>query len=78
MLSGPSGENIGFGIQNGAEFISALFVDDGVKHKGHRKAILNRNYEQVGLAYCDHNSELKAMLVIMYAAGFEMKEKVET
>ena len=74
-MGGPSGENIGFGIQNGAEFVTALFVDDGVKNKGHREAIVNRNYDKVGLAYCEHKSELKAMLIIVYAAGFEMKVK---
>lgn len=69
------GENLSFGKSRGDEYMTSLFIDDGVKNRGHRLAIQSTRYELVGLAYCPHNSDYFGMVAIAYATGFELNAK---
>lgn len=68
--SGTMGENLSFGKSQGDEYMISLFIDDGVKDRGHRIAIQNDKYKLVGLAYCPHNSDYTGMVAIAYATDF--------
>jgi len=37
--SGTMGENLSFGKSRGDEYMTSLFIDDGVADRGHRTAI---------------------------------------
>jgi len=68
------GENLSFGKSQGDEYMISLFIDDGVKDRGHRIAIQNEKYELVGLAYCPHKSDYSGMVAIAYATAFDLSE----
>jgi len=55
--SGTMGENLSFGKSRGDEYMTSLFIDDGVADRGHRIAIQSTKYNLVGLAYCPHKSD---------------------
>jgi hypothetical protein len=75
QASGVIGENLSFGMSEGDEYMISLFIDDGVKNRGHRNAIQNRNYKKVGIAYCPHNSMYRGMVAIAYATDFKTSYK---
>ena len=50
-----------------------LYIDDGVKDRGHRTNILNPEFLLTGMAVCAHAS-YGEMLVVEYAASFEVNE----
>jgi len=56
VASGTMGENLSFGKSRGDEYMTSLFIDDGVADRGHRDAIQSKNYFKVGIAYCSHKS----------------------
>ena len=37
--TGVIGENLSFGMSEGDEYMMSLFIDDGVKDRGHRRVI---------------------------------------
>ena len=41
-------ENISYGCETALETVMQLVVDDGVSSRGHRKNLLNRDYEYCG------------------------------
>lgn len=47
-------ENIGLGFDDPLGFVIGLLIDDGVKSLGHRKAILNADYNCVGVTLGTH------------------------
>jgi uncharacterized protein YkwD len=56
VASGTMGENLSFGKSRGDEYMTSLFIDDGVADRGHRRAITSNKYYKVGIAYCSHKS----------------------
>jgi hypothetical protein len=49
-------ENVGLGFPTPLSNVIGLLVDDGVKDLGHRKAILNAEYNRVGVAVGSHSN----------------------
>jgi len=71
--SGTIGENLSFGIyKGGPEVIMALFIDDGVSNRGHRKALQNKTYQYTGIAKCPHSSQYGEMIALAYATNFTL------
>jgi uncharacterized protein YkwD len=50
--SGTLGENLSFGNSWDDEYMTSLWVDDGVVNRGHRHAITQKAYRKVGIAFC--------------------------
>ena len=70
--AGTLGENLSFGNSRGDEYMTSLWIDDGVADRGHRSAITNKAYTKVGIAYCPHKSVYEGMVAIAYATSFEI------
>ena len=47
-------ENIGLGFETPLDNVMGLLIDDGIKNVGHRKAILSKDYNCVGVALGFH------------------------
>jgi hypothetical protein len=67
---GTAGENIAYGSNDPTEIVMQLFIDDGVPNRGHREAILSRDYEVTAISTCCH-SGYDYQTVITYAGGFD-------
>ena len=63
------GENIAYGPSTGREIVCQLLIDDGVKGRGHRKNILNGNFNQTGVGFGSHN-KFRTSCTIVYASGY--------
>ena len=48
------GENCSYGFEEAISIVVTLLVDEGIKDKGHRKNILNEDYNSVGVAIRPH------------------------
>ncbi len=67
---GVAGENISFSpIATAKWHVMQLVLDDGVKSRGHRKAILNREYRLIGAA-CDAHAVYGQMCVMTYTQQY--------
>lgn len=67
---GVAGENISFSpIATAKWHVMQLILDDGVKSRGHRKAILNRQYRLTGAA-CDAHVVYGQMCVMTYTQQY--------
>src|SRR5205823_4090054 len=66
---GCAGENISYGQRSAREIVCALIVDDGVRGRGHRKNIFNREFAIAGVATGTH-ARFGSMCVIDFAGGF--------
>ena len=75
QASGTMGENLSFGKSRGDEYMTSLFIDDGVANRGHRNAIQRKNYFKVGIAYCSHKSVYDGMVAIAYATDYVVNER---
>ena len=53
----------------------SLYVDDGVKDRSHRKAITNKTFKNVGIAYCPHKSKYAGMVSIAYSGSYSLKSE---
>jgi uncharacterized protein YkwD len=74
--TGTIGENLSFGqYVAGPEVIMALYIDDGVKNRGHRRALQNPAYNYTGIAHCQHRSQYTEMIAIAYATNFSLNSK---
>jgi hypothetical protein len=51
---GAIGEAIAYGPVTGREVVGRLLIDDGVPSRGHRRNILNPNFQLVGIAIAPH------------------------
>ena len=67
--------SFGNNVKHGGDFALNLFIDDGVKSRGHRNYMLNADFKYTGIAYCKHKSAMKGMVVIVYAKQFELNKK---
>jgi len=68
--SGRTAENLAWGGNDGTGFAYQLYIDDGVKNRGHRKTIQNPALQRTGIAYCKH-AKMRGMMAIAYARGYE-------
>lgn len=66
------GENIEYGSPNAEQIIISLIVDDGVSNRGHRKNILNPNFNFIGVAFGEHKN-YKTMTVMDFAGDYKEK-----
>lgn len=71
--SGICGENISFSDNTLSEarwHVMQLIIDDGVPNRGHRKALLNPEYQMTGVA-CTTHTAYGETCVMTYAAEYE-------
>jgi uncharacterized protein YkwD len=65
-----TGENIDYGNADARRIIASFLVDDGVASRGHRKNLLDPNFEAVGVAVGPH-PVYRAMCVIDFAGSYK-------
>ena len=63
------GENCSYGIQDPQDMVIALLIDDGVKSLGHRKNILNEQFNEIGVSIKPHNSIYKYNSVLDFGCS---------
>lgn len=69
ILQGPGGENIAVAFADARLVVLYLLIDDGVPDRGHRKAMLDPRYEQVGVG-CSAHVRYRTVCVMDLAAGY--------
>ena len=69
-----AGENIDYGCSSAREIVVSLLIDDGVKSRGHRKNIMNKNFTTAGVGYADKHKAFNYMCVIDYSGEYKEKE----
>lgn len=69
VLQGTGGENIAVAFRDARLLVVYLLIDDGVPDRGHRKAFLDRRYEQVGVG-CGPHTTFGTVCVMDFAAGY--------
>jgi uncharacterized protein YkwD len=69
ILQGLGGENIAVAFSDARMVVLYLLIDDGVADRGHREALLDRRYEQVGVACAAHRT-YRVVCVMDFAAGY--------
>jgi uncharacterized protein YkwD len=67
-----AGENISYGYQDARKIVIALLVDDGVPTRGHRKNLLHKNFNVVGVEVGPHR-EYREMCVMDFAGEYVSK-----
>ena len=75
--SGMEGENISFGSSTAKAIIMDLFVDDGVRDRGHRNSLMQKAFKLTGISFCKHDSQYKHMTDVLYAGSFALNTKGE-
>ncbi|HKE20626.1 MAG TPA: CAP domain-containing protein [Kofleriaceae bacterium] len=68
-VTGLSGENIGTGWGDSAVMVMSLFVDDGIRGRGHRVNLLELGYHVVGVG-CGPHSRFGTVCVLDFADEF--------
>jgi uncharacterized protein YkwD len=67
-----AGENISYGYNDARKIIAALLIDDGVPSRGHRKNLLDNNFNHVGVDIGPHRV-YGEMCVMDFAGGYTSK-----
>jgi len=67
-----AGENISYGFNEARKIVAALLIDDGVPSRGHRKNLLNNNFNVVGVDIGPHRV-YGDMCVMDFAGGYTSK-----
>jgi len=62
------GEDISYGSQTARDVVQGLIIDDGVADRGHRKNILDRQFDAAGAACAEHE-QLSPACVIDFSGG---------
>ena len=73
---GFTAENISYVERGALEIVMQLYVDDGVKNRGHRANMINKNLRVVGIASGDH-TKLDRITVFDYATDVKDPNKPE-
>ena len=68
-----AGENIAYGTNSGLEIVVDLLIDDGVSSRGHRKNIMNSQFDATGVGYTKKHKTYGSVCVITYAGGYKDK-----
>lgn len=50
----PYGENCSYGFNDALNIVMQLLIDEGISNKGHRKNILHKSYNRVGVSIQKH------------------------
>jgi uncharacterized protein YkwD len=69
VLQGRGGENIAVAFGEARMVVVYLLIDDGIADRGHREALLDKRYEQVGVA-CGPHETYRVVCVMDFAAGY--------
>jgi len=62
-------ENISYGSQSGHRALISLLIDDNVRSRGHRKNILNKDFNRIGVGSSEHK-RYKWSFVITYSCEY--------
>ena len=68
------GENLSFGEQTGEDIVMQLFIDDGVKDRGHRENLMNDDFRVVG-CFSGPHKQYEIMNCQDFAFDFHKKDK---
>lgn len=69
VLQGIGGENVAVAFDDARMVVVYLLIDDGVADRGHRDALLDKRYEQVGVG-CAAHKVYRVVCVMDFAAGY--------
>ncbi len=72
--TGSSGENVSYGSKTAREIVVTLLIDDGVKSRGHRKNIMNKDYTATGVGFANTHKLYGCECVLDFAASYQEKE----
>ncbi|MCY7376027.1 MAG: CAP domain-containing protein [Pyrinomonadaceae bacterium] len=72
---GKCGENICHRGNTARDVVMIFLVDDGVKERPHRKAVLSPNFKQIGVA-CGIGKNAESLCVVVFADSFKDKTAV--
>lgn len=73
-FNGTSGENISYGSKTAREIVVTLLIDDGVKSRGHRKNIMNKDFKMTGVGFANQHKLFGCECVLDFANGYVEKE----
>ncbi len=69
-----AGENISYGSKSAREIVVTLLIDDGVKSRGHRKNIMNKDFKTTGVGFANKHKLYGCECVLDYAGDYTEKE----
>lgn len=69
VLQGRGGENIAVAFAEARLVVVYLLIDDGIADRGHREALLDGRYDQVGVA-CGPHRVYRHVCVMDFATGY--------
>ncbi len=73
--TGKCGENICHRGASARDVVRIFLVDDGVTQRSHRKAVLSKNFTQIGVA-CGAGKKSESLCVVVFADSFKDKTAV--
>lgn len=68
-----AGENISYGSKTAREIVVTLLIDDGVKSRGHRKNIMNKDFDAAGIGFANKHKLYGCECVLDYAGKYVEK-----
>lgn len=68
-----AGENISYGSKTAREIVVTLLIDDGVKSRGHRKNIMNKDFDVAGVGFANKHKLYGCECVLDYAGQYVEK-----